>query len=246
MILRRITKHVKDQNWFAVALDFVIVVVGILIAFQITNWSAARQDNLIYEQARTRVFEEARANLTQAQTFIARANDYQNAAEGIIRDFERCRAEPEAEARLMSAMQTLRFILSVAVRNDAIRLMLTSDAFLDNISPEDRAVLSLYAQRVDTASENMRFSESFQSGRSVVQDNPVFKRTFDAASGDGLVGLVLDVSYEEACRDSGLNVLLYDRVEHATYHRLQAKRLAAASREVLVGLGQGLPAGNVL
>lgn len=43
MILRRITKHVKDQNWFAVGIDFVIVVAGILIAFQITNWSEERQ-----------------------------------------------------------------------------------------------------------------------------------------------------------------------------------------------------------
>lgn len=44
MILRRITQHVKDQNWFAVALDFIIVVVGILIAFQITSWSESRTD----------------------------------------------------------------------------------------------------------------------------------------------------------------------------------------------------------
>ncbi len=42
MLLRSITKHVKDQNWFAVALDFFIVVVGILIAFQITNWNERR------------------------------------------------------------------------------------------------------------------------------------------------------------------------------------------------------------
>ena len=42
MLLRRLTQHVKDQNWFAVALDFFIVVAGILIAFQITNWSEAR------------------------------------------------------------------------------------------------------------------------------------------------------------------------------------------------------------
>lgn len=42
MLLRSITKNVKDQNWFAVALDFFIVVVGILIAFQITNWNEAR------------------------------------------------------------------------------------------------------------------------------------------------------------------------------------------------------------
>ena len=44
MILRRLTKNVKDQNWFAVALDFVIVVVGILIAFQITTWNEDRAD----------------------------------------------------------------------------------------------------------------------------------------------------------------------------------------------------------
>ena len=42
MLLRSITKHVKDQNWFAVVLDFMIVVLGILIAFQITNWNEAR------------------------------------------------------------------------------------------------------------------------------------------------------------------------------------------------------------
>ena len=44
MLLRSITKHVKDQNWFAVFLDFFIVVAGILIAFQITNWNEARSD----------------------------------------------------------------------------------------------------------------------------------------------------------------------------------------------------------
>ena len=43
MLLRRITKHVKDQNWFAVSLDFLIVIAGILIAFQITNWNEARR-----------------------------------------------------------------------------------------------------------------------------------------------------------------------------------------------------------
>lgn len=44
MLLRRISQHVKEQNWFAVFLDFIIVVVGILIAFQITNWNEARDE----------------------------------------------------------------------------------------------------------------------------------------------------------------------------------------------------------
>ena len=46
MRLRYLTKHVREQNWFAVALDFFIVVAGILIAFQITNWNEARNDRV--------------------------------------------------------------------------------------------------------------------------------------------------------------------------------------------------------
>lgn len=44
MLLRRITKHVKDQNWFAVGIDFVIVVIGVFIGIQVANWNAARQE----------------------------------------------------------------------------------------------------------------------------------------------------------------------------------------------------------
>lgn len=44
MRLRSLTTHLREQNWFAVALDFLIVVVGILIAFQITIWNEERAD----------------------------------------------------------------------------------------------------------------------------------------------------------------------------------------------------------
>ncbi len=42
MLFRRIKAHIEKENWFAVFIDFLIVVVGILIAFQITNWSEGR------------------------------------------------------------------------------------------------------------------------------------------------------------------------------------------------------------
>lgn len=42
MLLRRVTQHVKDQNWFAVGIDFVIVVVGVFIGIQVANWNDAR------------------------------------------------------------------------------------------------------------------------------------------------------------------------------------------------------------
>ena len=44
MLLRSITKHVSDQNWFAVFIDFLIVVVGVFIGIQVANWNALSQD----------------------------------------------------------------------------------------------------------------------------------------------------------------------------------------------------------
>ncbi len=46
MLLRHVTKHVKDQNWFAVALDFAIVVVGVFIGIQVSNWNDAQQSEI--------------------------------------------------------------------------------------------------------------------------------------------------------------------------------------------------------
>ncbi|MFK8041747.1 hypothetical protein [Congregibacter sp.] len=64
MLLRNITKHVKDQNWFAVSLDFIIVVFGILIAFQITEWNNARSDARSERALLERLHEEIVATRT--------------------------------------------------------------------------------------------------------------------------------------------------------------------------------------
>jgi hypothetical protein len=50
MILRRVIEHVKAQNWTAVALDFVIVVVGVVIGIQVANWNEDRKSR-VEEQA---------------------------------------------------------------------------------------------------------------------------------------------------------------------------------------------------
>jgi hypothetical protein len=42
MLLRSVTKHVNDQNWFAVILDLAIVVIGVFIGIEVSNWNAER------------------------------------------------------------------------------------------------------------------------------------------------------------------------------------------------------------
>ncbi|MHA7872670.1 MAG: hypothetical protein ACX939_10000, partial [Hyphococcus sp.] len=63
MLLRRVIEHVKTQNWTAVALDFVIVVVGVFIGIQVSNWNAARADRAEERQLITRLHTETSALL---------------------------------------------------------------------------------------------------------------------------------------------------------------------------------------
>ena len=53
MILRRVIKHFRKQEWTAIFFDFLIVVVGVFVGLQVANWSAARAnraDDLLYMQ----------------------------------------------------------------------------------------------------------------------------------------------------------------------------------------------------
>lgn len=71
MLLRRITEHVKDQNWFAVFVDFFIVVAGILIAFQITEWNESRQQQKTVDNYIERLREDLQANQEDVNQRIA-------------------------------------------------------------------------------------------------------------------------------------------------------------------------------
>jgi hypothetical protein len=78
MLLRSVTKHVKDQNWFAVFLDFFIVVAGILIAFQITNWGERRAEFHRETKALVELNKELEASVVATQ---AKMQAYQQAAD---------------------------------------------------------------------------------------------------------------------------------------------------------------------
>ena len=42
MILRRVIAHFRKQEWTAIAIDFVIVVLGVFVGLQVNNWNATR------------------------------------------------------------------------------------------------------------------------------------------------------------------------------------------------------------
>ncbi|MEE2525933.1 hypothetical protein V0U79_06110 [Hyphobacterium sp. HN65] len=60
MILARLTRAIREQNWFAVVLEFVIVVAGVLLAFQISQLAERRAERAYARDALARIENEVR------------------------------------------------------------------------------------------------------------------------------------------------------------------------------------------
>lgn len=65
MVIRRIREHVAAQNWFAVAIDLGIVVLGVLIATQVNSWNEARIEAEQSRSYRARLIGELDFNARQ-------------------------------------------------------------------------------------------------------------------------------------------------------------------------------------
>ena len=66
MLLRRITQHVKDQNWFAVGIDFIIVALGVFMGLQVSNWNDARAEQTLRSEYLAQLTEDLQADIAEA------------------------------------------------------------------------------------------------------------------------------------------------------------------------------------
>ena len=65
MLLRRVIDHVRRQEWAAIAIDFVIVVVGVFIGIQAANWNEARADATLARDYLERIQRDLSADIAR-------------------------------------------------------------------------------------------------------------------------------------------------------------------------------------
>jgi len=73
MILRRFTQHIKEQNWLAVFIDFIIVVVGVFIGIQVANWNEDRVEAEREQEVLVAILDDLKNDLAVLETSLAMA-----------------------------------------------------------------------------------------------------------------------------------------------------------------------------
>ncbi|MFZ5619259.1 MAG: DUF6090 family protein [Pseudomonadota bacterium] len=70
MILRRVIAHFRKQEWTAIAIDFVIVVVGVFIGIQVANWNEARRDRASEETYLAGLAKDLRGDIAEIDEIV--------------------------------------------------------------------------------------------------------------------------------------------------------------------------------
>ena len=178
MLLRRITQHVKDQNWFAVALDFFIVVIGVFIGLQVSNWNEASnlaaREAVILEQLHTE-FEGAVEEMKEAKA----NNESSLAATRSVLRVIRDGVKPEDDAAFLAIIRRAGGLDRGAAEPATLVELLSSGSLSDLSSPGLRNSLIRYhasmTQLQDTAEiVLLRVSAPDGGFQSTIHINPDF------------------------------------------------------------------------
>ena len=73
MILRRVIAHVRKQEWTAIGIDFVIVVLGVVVGIQVSNWNETRaerqREQLLLAEMRAELVASIRQTESRRKAF---------------------------------------------------------------------------------------------------------------------------------------------------------------------------------
>lgn len=247
MLLRRITKHVRDQNWFAVGLDFFIVVIGVFFGIQIGNWNDARLDHLAYQKAHTRMVVEVRTNIAETERVLERASPILENFQNAIEDVRSCRIDPEARARIDEAVKGLNITIAPVFQNSAISQLTTSERLLEQQSSDRLELYARYARFLGTAIEwsgkvQDKMEEQSDELHPFIDYGPLRETSDDAV----LVSdrpLILSGDLNEACKDDAFRKMFYVWEGGHTYQINLLTRFIEVSEGFLEELGEPLEAG---
>lgn len=98
MLFRRVVERLRQQDWFAVGIELVVVIVGIFVGLQATEWSNARRDQAEQTNYLQRLLSDNEANLVELGKAAEREQQRAVKIRSILDALRDPTAEPDPQA----------------------------------------------------------------------------------------------------------------------------------------------------
>jgi hypothetical protein len=155
MLLRSISKHVSDQNWFAVALDFFIVVAGVFIGIQLGNWNDMRGNKQATISALERLNGEINVNMGTADGVILQIEASSVIRADAIDALSACDSSDTALTSIKGAATGMTEDILPSFVNNVARDLARQSQYTQFLSDEFLVALNLYAGHITDETEQL-------------------------------------------------------------------------------------------
>ncbi|PHS21090.1 MAG: hypothetical protein COA84_16105 [Robiginitomaculum sp.] len=169
MILRRVIKHFRHQEWAAIFLDFLIVVVGVFVGLQVNNWNAARgerAEEVYYLKALAGDAKASIAEVTEQVTFLEKQAAAQRRLVRFSDGAEQDLTTPELDALVQVGLYELYTVSPRQVTFEELKSsgklpLLKSSALRTKLQEVDAQIAKVKQWESDIAQMFYLFSDPF-------------------------------------------------------------------------------------
>ena len=233
MILRRFTHALKEQNWTAIGIEFVLLVLGVFLGIQVANWNETRMERVVERQSLQLLLEEVEQNAAYAQFVIDNAEARQRDAAAAVARLQRKPAGAGDPGAGVAGLATYRTSTPISVIFDALK----SSGKLSTIQSDAlRVRLSIYESLI-LYNERLRADYAERAPDIAAMISPYAAFRLDPARP---LGYDIDVDWEAASRDRLLvNAAVRALGDQSAFHQRrhlfkdEAMRLCRALAEEL-------------
>lgn len=172
MLLRRVKEHIKNENWFAVGIDFLIVVVGVFIGIQLGNWNETSEEANDYQNALSRFSVEINTNLETLDKLDAEIVNYLNIATAAFDTLLTCKDNPENREIVNEGLNKITGTFGIILRRSELDELTTSETLLSQQSSNERERFNQTKFYMDLVLREAGFIETIPLEERV-QNNPI-------------------------------------------------------------------------
>lgn len=186
MLLRRLMQHVRDQNWFAVGLDFVIVVLGVIIGFQVTAWNENRNNEARAQGYLERIHADLQSDIENYDArieFWAAVSDHGLAAIDAVRSRSSGAHSPD---------ENWQILLDFFQASQVYEFVTLQTAYVEATSAGELGLIENDEIRGRIA------NYYYQSGNASLSERPAYRETVR-----GIIPVHLQLYIWEYCWESG-------------------------------------------
>ncbi len=148
MLLRRIIAHFRKQEWTAITIDFLIVVLGVFVATQVADWSAREADARRGDAYVQRLIADAEADLLARRRSIAYYEAVRDAA--VRANTLLQQSSPNPRALVIAAYRASEYSYAPATRATWDEIVSSGDI---GLLPSGATALLAQYSTVDTSLE---------------------------------------------------------------------------------------------